>query len=125
LKIVVDMNLSVEWVSFLKDRGFACQHWNTIGSGSDEDDAIAAHCLLEDVIVLTADLDFADLHAFRGTGKPSVIQLRASDQLPSALGHSVARALTVARRELERGAIVTITHNKVRVSKLPIGSSDL
>jgi predicted nuclease of predicted toxin-antitoxin system len=125
LKIVVDMNLSVEWVGYLEGRGFSCQHWNSIGLGTDGDEAIIAHCVTENAIVLTADLDFADLHALRGTGKPSVIQLRASDQLPSALGHSVARALTVARRELEQGAIVTITPTKVRISKLPIGSSDL
>ncbi len=119
------MNLSIRWVEYLQGRGFSCQHWSTIGSGTDDDDVIIAHCVEENAIVLTADLDFADLHAIRGTSKPSVIQLRASDQLPSALGHSVARALSVARHELEQGAVVTITSKKVRVSKLPIGSSDI
>jgi predicted nuclease of predicted toxin-antitoxin system len=119
------MNLSVEWVGYLEGRGFSCQHWSSIGAGTDDDDVIIVHCVTEDAIILTADLDFADLHALRGTGKPSVIQLRASDQLPSALGHSVARALSVARLELEEGAVVTITSKKVRITKLPIGSSDL
>jgi predicted nuclease of predicted toxin-antitoxin system len=119
------MNLSIEWVGYLERRGFLCQHWSNIGSATDDDEVIIEHCANENAIVLTTDLDFADLHAMRGTSKPSVIQLRASNQLPSALGHSVARALTVARTELEQGAIVTITPSKVRITKLPIGSSDI
>lgn len=118
------MNLAVEWVQFLRARGFDCEHWSALGPHNAHDEAISDYCRESDSTVLTADLDFAELHAIRGTDKPSVIQLRASDQLPSALGHSVARALTVARREIERGAIVTITPHKVRVAKLPIGNLD-
>jgi predicted nuclease of predicted toxin-antitoxin system len=118
------MNLAVDWVDFLEARGFSVQHWSRIGSGDADDDVIIEHCVSENAIVLTADLDFAELHALRGSGKPSVVQLRGSDQLPSALGHSVARALSVARRELERGAIVTVTLTKTRVAKLPIGNTE-
>jgi predicted nuclease of predicted toxin-antitoxin system len=118
------MNLSLQWVDFLQQRGFECLHWSKIGSGDADDQVIAEYCLVEDAIILTADLDFADLHALLGTRKPSVIQLRASDKLPTSLGHSVAKVLSVARGELERGAIVTITPSKVRVSKLPVGNLD-
>ena len=124
MKIVVDMNLSLEWADYLSERGFSCQHWSTLGSGDASDDVIIAHCIAENALVLTADLDFADLHALRGTSKPSVIQLRGSDKLPSVLGHSVAKALSVARMQIERGAIITITTKKVRVADLPIGNTE-
>lgn len=124
MKIVVDMNLSLEWVDYLSGRDFSCQHWSAIGSGDASDDVIIAHCIADNALVLTADLDFADLHAMRGTNKPSVIQLRGSNKLPAVLGHSVARALSVARMQIERGAIVTITTKKVRVTKLPIGNTE-
>jgi predicted nuclease of predicted toxin-antitoxin system len=124
LKIVVDMNLSLGWADFLQQRGFSCQHWSEIGSADADDQTITEHCLVENAVILTADLDFGDLHAQRGTSKPSVIQIRGSDKLPTSLGHSVAKTLSVARLELERGAIVTITSSKVRVSKLPIGNLD-
>ncbi len=124
MKLVVDMNLALDWVPFLKERGFDCEHWSTLGEHDARDEVIANHCREIGATVLSADLDFAKLHAIRGSDKPSVIQLRAADQLPSALGHSVARALTFARRELEQGAIITITPLKVRVARLPIGNLD-
>ena len=124
MKIVVDMNLSIKWAEYLNGRGFSCQHWSTIGLADASDDVIIAYCIAENAVVLTADLDFADLHAMRGTSKPSVIQLRASDKLPSVLGHSVARTLSVTRMQLESGAIVTITPKKIRVAKLPIGNTE-
>ena len=118
------MNLSIEWQNYLGERGFVCEHWSKIGPADADDGLIAAYCRDNDALVLTADLDFATLHALQGTSKPSVVQLRASDNLPAALGHSVARALTVARYDLARGAIVTITPLKVRVAKLPVGNLD-
>ena len=118
------MNLTLDWVPFLNERGFDCEHWSALGEHNARDEVIANHCREIGATVLSADLDFAKLHAVRGTDKPSVIQLRAADLLPSALGHSVARALTVARRELEQGAIITITPQRVRVAKLPIGNLD-
>jgi predicted nuclease of predicted toxin-antitoxin system len=124
LKVIIDMNLSVRWENFLKERGFDCQHWWKIGAGSDSDNVIAKYCRASGAVVLTADLDFAEQHAFHGTRKPSVIQLRASDLLLTALGQLVARAFTVANESLNRGAIVTITPGKTRVAKLPIGNTE-
>lgn len=40
--IVIDMNLSVEWVSELTEHGWTAIHWSTIGDQRAEDSEIMA-----------------------------------------------------------------------------------
>jgi len=50
-----------------------------------------------------------------------VIQIRAQDVLPAAIGQSVISAVNAARAQLEQGAIVTLDILNRRVRLLPIG----
>jgi predicted nuclease of predicted toxin-antitoxin system len=124
LKVVIDMNLSVAWVGYLRERGHDAEHWSSIGFHDSDDVEIMEHCRKHNAVILTGDLDFGMLHAFEGTSKPSVIQLRARDKLPESQGRLVARALTLGARDLALGAVVTITATRMRVAKLPIGNTD-
>jgi predicted nuclease of predicted toxin-antitoxin system len=40
MKILIDMNLSPEWVSILKKNGFEAVHWSTIGDPRAKDSVI-------------------------------------------------------------------------------------
>lgn len=40
VKLVVDMNLSPEWVSLLKGNGWSAVHWSTIGDPRASDAAV-------------------------------------------------------------------------------------
>ena len=124
MKVVVDMNLSITWVSYLRARGHDVEHWSSIGAHDSKDFEIMEYCRGEDAVVLTGDLDFATLHAIDGSTKPSVIQLRAQDKLPASEGPLVARALTIGARNLQLGAIVTISSARMRVAKLPIATTE-
>ena len=77
-----------------------------------------------DAIILTGDMDFAEIHAFESSVKPSVIQLRAKDMLPAALGALVVRALTIGGSNLALGAVITIKGERMRIAKLPIGTTE-
>jgi predicted nuclease of predicted toxin-antitoxin system len=35
MKILLDMNLSPQWVRFLEQEGFEATHWSTVGDPSD------------------------------------------------------------------------------------------
>ncbi len=118
------MNLSVGWTAYLRERGHDAKHWSEIGSFDAPDAEIMEHCRKEGAIILSGDLDFATLHAIHGTDKPSVVQLRSKDRLPASIGPLVNRALTVGAGNLDSGAIVTISATRMRVAKLPIGSTE-
>ncbi len=71
-------------------------------------------------IVFTHDLDFGTLLAALRTNRPSVIQVRAQDVLPAAIGDIVLRAIRAAEPHLEAGALVTVDSFRHRVRLLPI-----
>ena len=56
--VVVDMNLSVEWITLLQQAGWAASHWSTVGDPRADDAAIMAWAAAHGHVVLTHDLDF-------------------------------------------------------------------
>jgi predicted nuclease of predicted toxin-antitoxin system len=74
-------------------------------------------------VVFTHDMDFSALLAVTGATGPSVLQVRAQDVLPSAIGRDVVRVLTMRSEAFSAGVIVTIDKVKSRVRVLPIKRS--
>jgi predicted nuclease of predicted toxin-antitoxin system len=120
MKILIDMNLSPLWVQFLADSGFDSIHWSNIGPSAAPDTQIMDYASANAMVIFTHDLDFGTLLANRKTRQPSVIQIRAQDVLPAAIGGLVVRALHASRPHLETGALVTVDPNRHRIRLLPI-----
>jgi predicted nuclease of predicted toxin-antitoxin system len=118
MKLVVDMNLSTDWVPALRAVGVEAVHWATIGPQEAGDEAIMAWAHANEAIVLTRDLDFAARLTMRGLASPSVIQLRIDQVRPERHLSLVQRALSLHRRHLEQGAILTLEEERVRVRVL-------
>ncbi|MEO7299648.1 MAG: DUF5615 family PIN-like protein [Verrucomicrobiota bacterium] len=120
MKILIDMNLSPDWVVALSLLKISSDHWSTIGNRRAEDEEIFHYARENDFIVLSHDLDFsAILASTRGT-KPSVIQLRTLDLLSEELPEVVSRVLRDFRVELENGALIVIEPARTRVRILPL-----
>jgi predicted nuclease of predicted toxin-antitoxin system len=124
LKVIIDVNLSVAWALYLREHGHDAEHWSHIGAHDAEDQEIMAYAAQLDAVILTGDMDFAEIHAFENSVRPSIIQIRAKDMLPEVQGHLVVRALTIGATNLKQGAVVTIKASRMRVSKLPIGTTE-
>jgi len=120
MKILIDMNLSPLWVQFLAESGFESLHWSSIGAPSAPDSQIMDYACANGLVVFTHDLDFGALLANRKARHPSVIQIRAQDVLPVAIGGLVVRALRASRSHLEAGALVTVDTHRHRIRLLPI-----
>ncbi len=58
LQIVIDMNLSPEWVTVLKAHIGSAVHWSSVGNTRATDQAIMAWALRNQFLVFTHDLDF-------------------------------------------------------------------
>jgi predicted nuclease of predicted toxin-antitoxin system len=57
MKILVDMNLSPEWIPTLIAGGFEAAHWSSIGNPKAQDVEILEWARRNDWIVFTNDLD--------------------------------------------------------------------
>ena len=120
LRIVVDMNLSVEWIPLLERAGWPAIHWSAIGDPRADDATIMAWASAHEHAVFTHDLDFGTALALTHAGEPSVIQVRAQRVLPEHIGSMVLAALKQYERELSAGALVVVEPAKSRVRVLPL-----
>jgi predicted nuclease of predicted toxin-antitoxin system len=119
MRLIVDMNLSPRWVGLLTDAGFEAVHWRDLGPGNAPDSQIMAFAQAHDYVVLTHDLDFSAILASSGGAKPSVVQVRADDVSPQAIGPQVVAALRQMSAELEEGALLTVDVARTRLRVLP------
>jgi predicted nuclease of predicted toxin-antitoxin system len=63
VQLLVDMNLSVEWVAELAKHGWSAVHWSSVGDPRAEDSTIMAWALANGYVVFTHDLDFGTILA--------------------------------------------------------------
>ncbi len=120
MRLVLDMNLSPEWVGVLESHGFEARHWRDIGEVDAADQEILEWANSNDSIVFTNDLDFGRLLALTYATGPSVLQIRGGALLPEDAEDLIVAALTQFEEELRAGALVTVDERSQRVRILPI-----
>ena len=120
VRLVVDMNLSVEWVAELARHGWAAVHWSTIGDPRADDSVIMAWARANGHVVFTHDLDSGTTLALTHATGPSVLQVRGQDVLPEDIGPFVVAALRQHDAALAAGALVVVELRKSRVRVLPL-----
>jgi predicted nuclease of predicted toxin-antitoxin system len=72
LKLLIDMNLSPEWVTVLERHGWPAIHWSSVGDPRATDREIMDWARANQYIVFTHDLDFGMLLAITGVEGPIV-----------------------------------------------------
>jgi predicted nuclease of predicted toxin-antitoxin system len=120
MKVLVDMNLSPRWVALLNGLGMQAAHWSEVGQVNALDSEIMMYAAANDYVVLTHDLDFSAILAATHGEKPSVVQIRAEDVNPDAIGTQVAAALRQMESELREGALLTVDPTRTRLRLLPL-----
>jgi predicted nuclease of predicted toxin-antitoxin system len=120
MKLLVDMNLSPRWVDLFIGAGLEAAHWAALGLRTASDAEIMSYARTHDYVVLTHDLDFGAILAATQGQKPSVVQIRADDVNPEAIGPSVLSAIGQAAAELESGALLTVDPDRARLRILPL-----
>ena len=120
VKILIDMNLSPDWVSLLSREGWTATHWSSVGDPRAADREIMGWAVANQYVVFTHDLDFGTLLALTHAGGPSVIQVRGQDIIPDHMGSLILAALRRHEADLESGALLVVDERRSRVRVLPI-----
>src|SRR5262249_58772404 len=120
IPILIDMNLSPDWVPLLQQHGWTAVHWSMVGDPRAADQVIMAWALANGHVVFTHDLDFGTMLALTHAAGPSVLQVRAPNVLPEDIGPIVIAALRQYDAELAAGALVVVDGKKSRVRVLPL-----
>ena len=122
MRILVDMNLSPEWVSFLARPGWLIRRWSEVGVPEADDAEIAAWAAQNEFAVLTQDLDFSDILFMTQAAAPSIVLLRSYDELSPAFRAHVLRCLLAAEKWSQGPFLLVIDPHRARWRRLPIGS---
>lgn len=120
VNVLIDMNLSAQWVEVLAKHGWSAVHWSTVGNRHAEDSVIMEWALDHEHMVFTHDLDFGTALALTESTGPSILQVRGDNVLPESMAASVIEALKKYEVELGAGALVVVDEKKSRARVLPI-----
>jgi len=120
MKILIDVNLSPEWVSVLKTGGHEAVHWSRIGEPNASDSEILSWAKAHGYVMFTHDLDFGTILAATKANAPSVFQIRTQDVTPQVISDLVLSVLNQFREQLLKGALISIDEDKSRARILPL-----
>jgi predicted nuclease of predicted toxin-antitoxin system len=120
MKILIDMNLSPDWVNYFAASGIEAIHWSRVGIASAKDREIMEYALVNGFVVFTHDLDFGAILAATQADAPSVLQIRTQETFAGVIGDVLMAGIAQFREELEAGALVSIDMQRSKVRILPI-----
>ena len=120
VKVLIDMNLSPDWVPLLANAGWSAIHWSAVGDPRATDRTIMDWAVANGYIVFTHDLGFGTALALTHQTGPSVLQVRAQNVLPDHMGTLVIAALRQYDADLASGALVVVDESRCRARILPI-----
>ncbi len=119
MKCLVDVGVSRTTVQVLRGQGHEVlslieEHLERLS-----DAEILQKARQEACIVVTFDLDFADLLALGAHTLPSVIIFRLYNQTPPSVTPRLLQVLEECGKDLVAGAIVTVEDSRYRLRRLP------
>ena len=117
VQLVVDMNLSPDWIAELAQHGWSAVHWSTIGNPRADDAEIMEWARANGYVVF---LDFGTALALTHATGPSVLQVRGQNVLHEHMSPFVIAALRQHDAALAAGAMVVFEERKSRVRILPL-----
>jgi predicted nuclease of predicted toxin-antitoxin system len=120
MKILVDMNLSPDWIAIFANHGITALHWSTVGDPRAEDSVLMDWARANGYVVFTHDLDFGAMLALTRAESPSVIQVRTQDVTPEHLEETVLDVLRKYESQLEAKALIVLDEGRSRVRILPL-----
>ena len=120
MKILIDMNLSPDWVREFKLYDMQAVHWSTVGKFDAPDATIIAWAIANEYIVFTHDLDFGTALALTKAEKPSVIQVRTQNVTITHLSNMVIPTIQTYQDLLNNGVLIILDEDKMRIRILPL-----
>ncbi|RZN44116.1 MAG: hypothetical protein EFT35_00520 [Methanophagales archaeon ANME-1-THS] len=120
MKFLVDLALSPKTVNALRDRGYEAVRVNELGMAKSKDSELVEYAAKNDLIVITADLDFGDILASTGYKKPSVIIFRLKEPSVDHINALLLSTIPRITGSLDNGSIVVIEDHQIRIRELPV-----
>lgn len=120
MRFIADMGISPKTVVYLRSLGHDAIHLHEERLECLPDPDILRKARDERRILLTHDLDFADLIAASQTRLPSVVVFRLRSMRPEIVNRYLCDVINQHAIALKHGAVISVTDGKARVRLLPL-----
>jgi predicted nuclease of predicted toxin-antitoxin system len=114
------MGISPVTITFLRNLGHDAKRLLEEGLERLPDPEILEKARRESSILLTSDLDFGELVALSKSHLPSVIIFRLENMSAENVNRYLLRIIDEHAADLEQGAILSVSEERIRVRRLPI-----
>ncbi len=84
MRVLLDANMPRSAMALLERWGHTVEHARDIGLGNAPDAEIAAQSLKTGAVLITRDLDFADIRQYPPAAHPGIVVLRMPDDAVAA-----------------------------------------
>lgn len=111
----LDENMPARAAAVLREAGHDITTVMGQGLGGVRDETVSAACTAEKRILITLDLDFADMRSYGSAGPPGIIVLRLPRQDAGLIRTVILRALIELEREPLDGGIWIVEPYRVRI----------
>lgn len=119
MRLLADMHISPVTVKFLQGLGHDAVRVNEVMTPNASDSEIVERADSSDRVILTQDLDFSEIIALSGKMKPSLISLRLSSSRVEFVNAILEKVLPRIEKDVEKGAIISVEDDKIRIRHLP------
>lgn len=120
MRVLLDQGLPRSAAKLLRDAGIDAVHTAECGLATAADTEILEYARRQDRLVVTFDADFHAILVLRHAIAPSVIRIRIEGLRADAIANLVQAILRHCGAELTRGAMVSVTSDRIRLRRLPV-----
>jgi predicted nuclease of predicted toxin-antitoxin system len=120
MTLLLDENLALSYAEALRREGFAAKHVIKINYDQTKDELIVNFARTNNMVIVTFDLDHTKIVALSGGILPSVITFRLTQISQEILLAFFTKHYTTIQPALEKGALITVDDNGIRIRELPI-----
>ena len=120
MRLLLDQGMPRSAAEALRNAGVDAVHTAEIGLSRAEDETIIERGSVEGRAVVTLDADFHTLLALSGAVTPSVVRIHIEGLRGDEMAELLLRVLAQCRPDLEQGAVVSVTPDRIRVRRLPL-----
>jgi predicted nuclease of predicted toxin-antitoxin system len=124
MRFLIDNALSPVVAEGLRQADHDAIHVRDLGLAAADDETIFEHADRDQRVIVSADTDFGTILAMRNAASPSVILFRgATPRYPIGQVKLLIANLAAIAPSIERGAVVVLEPQRIRVRSLPMSSS--
>lgn len=120
MNFLLDENLAHSYAEALRQEGFDANHVNEIGYNQTEDELIVDFARINNMVIITFDLDHTKIVATSGNNLPSILTFRVTQISKEIFLAFFREHYTTIQDALEKGALVTVDDNGIRIKPLPV-----